>query len=96
VVRGRQSLVGPRPERREYVDLYRTRIPFYDARHLLAPGLSGWAQIYHDNHPHFQLAEDATREKLAYDLYYVKHRGLWLDVAIGLKTIKTLLSRSGI
>jgi len=95
VVAGRQSLIGPRPEKQEYVELYRERIPFYDARHLIAPGLSGWAQIYHENHPHFFLAEDATREKLSYDLYYVKNRGLWLDITIALKTIKTLLSRSG-
>jgi lipopolysaccharide/colanic/teichoic acid biosynthesis glycosyltransferase len=95
VLRGEQSLIGPRPEKREYVELYRERIPFYDARHLIAPGLSGWAQIYHENHPHFALAEDATREKLSYDLYYVKNRSLWLDITIALKTIKTLLSRSG-
>jgi lipopolysaccharide/colanic/teichoic acid biosynthesis glycosyltransferase len=95
VVRGDQSLIGPRPEKREYVELYRERIPFYDARHLIAPGLSGWAQIYHENHPHFSIAEDATREKLSYDLYYVKNRSLWLDVTIALKTIKTILSHSG-
>lgn len=95
ILRGDQSLIGPRPERRDYVDLYRERIPFYDARHLIAPGLSGWAQIYHENHPHFSLAEDATREKLSYDLYYVKNRSLWLDITIGLKTIKTIISRSG-
>lgn len=95
VVFGKQSLVGPRPEKRDYVELYRTRIPFYDARHLIAPGLSGWAQIYQENHPHFDLAEDATREKLSYDLYYVKNRGVWLDITIALKTIKTLLSRRG-
>lgn len=95
VIRGQQSLIGPRPEKHDYVELYRERIPFYDARHLIAPGLSGWAQIYHDNHPHFSLAEDATREKLSYDLYYVKNRSLWLDITIALKTIKTLLSRSG-
>lgn len=95
VLAGDQSLIGPRPEKREYVDLYRERIPFYDVRHLIAPGLSGWAQIYHDNHPHFAVAEDATREKLSYDLYYVKNRSFWLDITIALKTIKTVLSRSG-
>ncbi len=96
VVRGEQSLIGPRPERREYVELYRTRIPFYDARHSIAPGLSGWAQMYHEDHPHFTVAEDQTREKLSYDLYYIKHRSLWLDIAIALKTIKVLLRRQGI
>ncbi len=96
VVRGEQSLIGPRPERREYVEQYRQSIPFYEARHLIAPGLSGWAQMYHDNHPHFALAADATAEKLSYDLYYIKHRSLWLDLAIALKTIKVLAGSRGI
>jgi lipopolysaccharide/colanic/teichoic acid biosynthesis glycosyltransferase len=96
VVLGGQSLVGPRPERLDYVILYREEIPFYDIRHLIAPGLSGWAQIYQEGHPHFTTSAEATREKLSYDLYYIKHRSLWLDITIGLKTIKTILSRTGI
>jgi lipopolysaccharide/colanic/teichoic acid biosynthesis glycosyltransferase len=96
VVSGQQSLVGPRPERPDYVELYMTQIPYYNARHLIAPGLSGWAQIYHDNHPHFRPNEDATKEKLSYDLYYVKSRNLWLDIKIALGTIKIFLSRKGI
>ena len=96
VVKGDQSLIGPRPEKSDYVTLYRQEIPFYDVRHLIAPGLSGWAQIYQEGHPHFTTSAEATREKLSYDLYYIKHRSLWLDIKIALKTINTLLSRTGI
>ena len=96
VIRGGQSLIGPRPEKPEYVALYREQIPYYDTRHLIAPGLSGWAQLYQENHPHFQAEIDATREKLSYDLYYLKNRSWWLDVKIALKTIRALLSRTGI
>jgi lipopolysaccharide/colanic/teichoic acid biosynthesis glycosyltransferase len=96
VVRGQQSLIGPRPERPDYSELYRQQLPYYDVRHLIPPGLSGWAQLYHENHPHFQPALDATAEKLSYDLYYVKNRNFWLDLKIALKTIKVLLSVKGI
>ncbi len=96
VLYGDQSLVGPRPERPEYVEAYGQEIPYYNARHLVTPGLSGWAQLYQANHPHFRVSASATKEKLSYDLYYVKNRSLWLDVAIALKTIKTLVSRTGI
>lgn len=96
VLRGDQSLVGPRPERPEYVAIYRESIPYYDARHLIAPGLSGWAQIYHETHPHFRPQVEETRDKLAYDLYYIKNRSIWLDLEIALKTIRALLSRTGI
>lgn len=96
VIRGEQSLIGPRPERPDYVAIYREQIPYYDARHLIAPGLSGWAQLYQVNHPHFQTDLLATKEKLSYDLYYLKNRGWWLDVKIALKTIRALASRSGI
>jgi lipopolysaccharide/colanic/teichoic acid biosynthesis glycosyltransferase len=58
----------------------------------MKPGLSGWAQIHHEKPPH---SVEETKEKLAYDLYYIKHRSLWLDLKIALQTIKTLLSRVG-
>ncbi len=96
VIRGDQSLVGPRPERPDYVALYREKIPYYDARHLISPGLSGWAQIYHEAHPHFRPKVNDTKDKLAYDLYYIKNRSIWLDLEIALKTIRALLSRTGI
>jgi len=96
VIRGEQSLIGPRPERPEYVKLYEREIPYYHARHLIRPGLSGWAQIYQTRHPHFAPQTEATREKMSYDLYYIKNRSFWLDLKISLKTIKTILSRTGL
>lgn len=96
VVSGDQSLIGPRPETPALVAQYAAQIPYYGVRHLIKPGLSGWAQIYHHNDPHHEAAVEATREKLSYDLYYLKHRSLMLDAAIVLKTLKKLLTRSGI
>lgn len=96
VLLGHQSLVGPRPEKPDYAEEYRKLIKFYDIRHILSPGLSGWAQIYQDNHPHFGLSVAETREKLSYDLYYIKNRSLWLDLKIAVKTIGILLRRKGI
>ncbi|HRY62532.1 MAG TPA: sugar transferase [Candidatus Paceibacterota bacterium] len=93
VLRGDVSLVGPRPELPKLVDLYEKEIPYYSMRHLVKPGLSGWAQIHHEKPPH---SIEETREKLAYDLYYIKNRSLALELEIALKTIKTLLSRSGV
>ncbi len=78
------------------VDEYAKAIPYYNVRHLVRPGLSGWAQLYHDNHPHHGTEVEATREKLSYDLYYIKHRSLTLDAVVILKTIKKLLTRSGV
>ncbi|HEY5383495.1 MAG TPA: exopolysaccharide biosynthesis polyprenyl glycosylphosphotransferase [Candidatus Paceibacterota bacterium] len=96
VLRGDMSLIGPRPEIPAMVAEYERAIPYYGVRHLVKPGLSGWAQLYHDNHPHHGMETEATREKLSYDLYYLKHRSLVLDLTIALKTIKKLLTRSGV
>lgn len=96
VVRGDLSLIGPRPEFPTLVELYEKEIPHYGVRHLIKPGLSGWAQLYHDNHPHHGAEVEATREKFSYDLYYLKHRSLMLDAVIALKTLKKLLTRSGV
>lgn len=96
VLKGDLSLIGPRPEFPALVDEYARQIPYYNLRHLVKPGLSGWAQLYHDNHPHHGTEVEATREKLSYDLYYLKHRSLLLDITIALKTIKKLITRSGV
>jgi len=96
VISGHQSLVGPRPEKPDYVEEYSKAIKFYDIRHIIAPGLSGWAQIYQEDHPHFTASVEQTREKLSYDLYYVKNRSLWLDIKIALKTLNILARRKGI
>ena len=95
VIKGDQSLIGPRPEIPELVKSYEEEISYYSVRHLIKPGLSGWAQIYHDNHPHHGLGVSQTKEKLAYDLYYVKNRSFMLDLKIALRTIAKLVSIKG-
>jgi lipopolysaccharide/colanic/teichoic acid biosynthesis glycosyltransferase len=96
VVVGDQSLIGPRPELSSGVSIYEKEIPYYNIRHLIKPGLSGWAQIHQENHPHHGAEVNLTREKLTYDIYYIKNRSFLLDIKIALKTIKSLLSREGI
>ncbi len=95
VLVGDLSLIGPRPEFKEAVEAYEAQMPFYNARHLLKPGLSGWAQLYGE-HPHHGTDVAKTRDKLSYDLFYLKNRSFWLDIKIALKTLKVLLSRSGV
>ena len=97
VLRGDISLIGPRPELPDLARVYERDIPFYNTRHLITPGLSGWAQLYQKEPPKFKMVGyDATKTKLSYDLYYIKNRSAFLDIKITLKTIKTLLSRSGV
>jgi exopolysaccharide biosynthesis polyprenyl glycosylphosphotransferase len=96
VLKGDLSLVGPRPELPSGVTIYEKEIPYYHIRHLIKPGLSGWAQIHQENHPHHGTAVSETKEKLTYDIFYIKNRSFWLDIKIALKTIKSLLSRTGI
>ncbi len=96
VIRGDVSLIGPRPELPSLVKLYEQEIPYYGIRHLIKPGLSGWAQIYHDNHPHHGEAVEQTKEKLSYDLYYIKNRSFILDIKIALKTLNIFIKRKGI
>lgn len=93
-LKGDLSLIGPRPEIPALVAEYEKNIPFYSARHLLRPGISGWAQIKHVSPPKFALDIERTRQKLSYDLYYLKHRSFLLDIAIVLQTFKILLSRA--
>ena len=95
VLGGSLSLIGPRSEFLEAVNQYAEEIPYYNARHLIKPGLSGWAQIQGE-HPHHGIDFSKTANKLSYDLYYVKNRSVFLDFQIALSTIKTLLSRSGL
>lgn len=95
VLLGELSFIGPRPEIPELVRHYAEVIPYYNMRHLITPGLSGWAQVHHENHPHHHADVIETKNKLSYDLYYLKNRSFVLDVKIALKTVRTLLSRSG-
>lgn len=95
VLRGDLSFIGPRPEIPELVRHYVEKIPYYNIRHLITPGLSGWAQVHHEKHPHHAADVIETKNKLSYDLYYLKNRSFVLGIKIALKTIRTLLSRSG-
>ncbi len=91
ILKGEMSFVGPRPERPEFIETLKAQIPFYEIRHLVRPGLSGWAQI---NFPYGASVEDAM-QKLQLDLYYIKNRSVALDLNIALKTIWVILSREG-
>jgi exopolysaccharide biosynthesis polyprenyl glycosylphosphotransferase len=91
VLRGEMSFIGPRPERPQFVKVLTQKIPHYHLRHLIRPGLTGWAQI---NYPYGSSVDDAAK-KLRYDLYYLKNRSLLLDTEIILKTIAVVFSRKG-
>ena len=95
VLKGDISLIGPRPEFVAAVEKYEDKIPHYGIRHLIKPGLSGWAQIYQKESPHHETDLKLTTEKLSYDLFYIKNRSFLIDLKIALKTIKTLVSRRG-
>ncbi len=95
VILGRLSLIGPRPELPSLVRHYEEVISYYNIRHLIKPGLSGWAQIYGE-HAHHGTNVDQTKNKLSYDLFYIKNRQWWLDLSIALKTIRTIVSTKGI
>lgn len=95
ILRGDLSLVGPRPELPALAAQYSARIPYYNARYLVTPGLTGWAQIKHDRDPHHGTDVAETKEKLSYDLYYLKHRSLLLDIFIILQTIRIVLTARG-
>lgn len=88
VLKGDMSLIGPRPERPEFEIILEKEIPFYKLRHLIKPGLSGWAQV---NYPYGASIKDSNN-KLSYDLYYLNHRSLILDFLIFFKTIKLVLN----
>jgi len=95
VLKGDLSLIGTRPEFPALVKQYAERISNYNIRHIVKPGLTGWAQINHHEHPHHGVDIEATEDKLSYDLYYIKNRSLMLDLHIALKTAKILLARVG-
>ncbi len=96
VIIGDVSLIGPRPEAPALVDEYTKNIPFYNVRHIVRPGLSGWAQVHQHDAPKFGVNIEQTNTKVAYDMYYLEHSNFMLDIAIILKTFKVLLSKSGV
>ena len=85
------SMVGPRPERPEFVDDLAHEIPFYRARHAVKPGITGWAQVRYG----YGNTVDDARTKLEYDLYYVRHAGFYLDSLIALKTVSVVFKLQG-
>ena len=91
IIRGEMDFVGPRPERPHFVSQLAQEIPYYQQRHLIAPGLTGWAQI---KYPYGASIEDA-RQKLQYDLYYIKNQSLILDAIILFETIKIIVFGRG-
>ena len=88
---GDMSIVGPRPERPEFVADLTTKIPFYGQRHVVRPGLTGWAQVRHS----YGSTIDDALQKLQYDLFYIKHMSIAFDLFIWLETLKTVLVRRG-
>jgi exopolysaccharide biosynthesis polyprenyl glycosylphosphotransferase len=92
IIRGEMSLVGPRPERPEIIsDKLAPNIPYYSLRHLVKPGVTGWAQVTF----RYGFSQEDSMEKLQYDLFYVKNRNIWLDILVIIKTIKTVLTGAG-
>ena len=95
ILSGDLSFIGPRPEIPTLASVYAENIPYYNMRHLTKPGLSGWAQINNYDVPRGGVDIPRTLDKLSFDLYYLKHRSLLLDIEIALKTVNTLLMRTG-
>jgi lipopolysaccharide/colanic/teichoic acid biosynthesis glycosyltransferase len=91
VLKGEMSIVGPRPERPEFVAELEKQIPFYRARHAVKPGMAGWALI---NYGYAASVEDAL-VRLQYDLYYIKHQSIWLDILILIRTVWSMLTLKG-
>jgi len=91
VLRGDMGFVGPRPERPEFVEWLSREIPYYHLRHLIRPGLTGWAQTRY----HYGASMEEAREKLKYDLYYIKNISVSLDLLIVFQTAKIVLLGRG-
>jgi len=88
VLRGELSIIGPRPERPEFVTMLREKIPFYDLRHMVKPGITGWAQV----HYRYGASVNDAYEKLQYEIYYLKNRSVFYDVVVTLKTLRFFFS----
>jgi sugar transferase (PEP-CTERM system associated) len=91
VFKGEMAFIGPRPERQEFVEQLVKEVPYYNQRHNVKPGLAGWAQL---NYPYGASVEDSM-EKLKFDLYYVKHQSLLLDILILIRTVEVVLFGKG-
>ena len=91
VLKGEMSLVGPRPERPQFVRALSQQLPYYNERHRLKPGITGWAQLMH----HYAADDTDNRKKLEYDLYYVKNSGPFLDLLIFIETVEVVVLAKG-
>jgi lipopolysaccharide/colanic/teichoic acid biosynthesis glycosyltransferase len=91
VLKGDMSLIGPRPERPTWVENFSTEIPYYNLRHAVRPGITGWAQVRQG----YAAGLNQSTTKLEYDLYYVKHLGLYIDFRILIKTLSVVLRQFG-
>jgi lipopolysaccharide/colanic/teichoic acid biosynthesis glycosyltransferase len=91
VLKGDMSIVGPRPERPEFVEMLERDVPFWTRRLLVKPGITGWAQL----RANYAFDADSTAEKLSYDLWYLRNRNVVIDLAICAQTVSTLLLRRG-
>jgi len=91
VLKGDMAFVGPRPERPEFIEMLSKEIPYYGVRHMVRPGITGWAQVKYK----YGRSVDDSREKLQYDLFYIKNASIGLDLLIMFQTIKTVLLGRG-
>jgi len=92
VLKGEMHMIGPRPERKYWIEQFEKEIPYYNERHLIAPGITGWAQVMY---PYGANAEDA-KQKLMYDLYYIKNWSLWLEIKTAFKTALVMAGKKGL
>jgi lipopolysaccharide/colanic/teichoic acid biosynthesis glycosyltransferase len=92
ILKGDMHLIGPRPERKYWINIFEEKIPYYNERHLVASGITGWAQV---NYPYGANIKD-TKQKLMYDLYYIKYWNIWLELKIVWKTAIVVLYKKGI
>lgn len=92
ILKGEMHLIGPRPERQYWINEFEKEIPYYNERHLIRPGITGWAQVMY---PYGENAEDA-KQKLMYDLYYIKHWSFWLEMKVVWKTIMVVVGKKGV
>ena len=91
VIKGDMHIIGPRPERKYWIEIFEKNIPYYNLRHIVKPGITGWAQVCY---PYGANEEDAY-QKLMYDLYYIKNWSLWLEIKTIFKTIWVMVGRKG-
>ena len=91
IIKGEMDWIGPRPERPKFVRDLTEQIPFYNERHLIKPGLTGWAQVKY----RYGVSLEDTLEKLQYELYYIKHKSILFDLIIILKTVEVIITGRG-